>query len=419
MSETRRDETTDGALVYLDCASGVAGDKLLAALVDAGAPLDEVVARLRTLPVEGWAIEASPVRDKGLAATRIDVAVESGQPSRTPAEVEAVIAEGSLGERATRRAVAVVRRLAEAEAAVHGVPVEEVRLHEVGAVDAVVDITGVCVALDLLDAGRLVCSPIPTGTGTVESEHGTLPVPAPATARLLEGVLAYGTDMPGEVSTPTGVALVSTLADAFGRMPRMTIRRVGHGAGRRELPVPNVLRAFVGRATTRDGVPVEGSDDGPDVGVWETVSVLETAIDHLDAEEVAFCAEELLAGGALDAWTAPLHMKKGRPGVQLTVLADPADAPRTAAELQRLTGSLGVRVTDTVRRVVSRKVVALETSLGTVRFKTARHADGLELRPEYEDCARIAREQGKTLREVRAALREEARRISPRPRCSP
>jgi uncharacterized protein (TIGR00299 family) protein len=377
-----------GRIGYLDCFSGVSGDMLLGALVDAGVPLEEMRAELAMLPVAGYSLEARRVTKGGLAAVQAVVRVQEPPVPRALADVTDVIDKSSLPAADRENGIAVFRRLAEAEAAVHGETVETVHLHDVGAVDAIVDVMGAVVGLRLLGVEGLYCSALPWGEGQVEGGHGTLPLPAPATLELLARAgapLRRGYAEQGELVTPTGAAIVTTLA-RFER-PEMTLERVGYGAGSRDLPErPNVLRLWLGQGPRR----VEGA-----------MVVLETNIDDMTGEMLGYALEKLLAGGAADAWLTPVQMKKGRPGVVLSVICAEAEEEALARLLLRETSTLGVRVRPVRRWEAEREVVEFESSLGPAAVKVKRLPDEpLRAAPEYEACKRLAESSGLPLAEV-------------------
>jgi len=382
---------------YFDCFSGVAGDMILAAVIDAGCPLEylqEVVGRLRLPEV---AITAEKVRRGGMAATYVRVAV--GPAAKTQhrhlPQILEIIGAAGLPTEVAERAIRVFRRLAEAEAAVHGIAVERVHFHEVGAADALVDVVGACAGIAQLGLKRIMCSPIPTGSGTVQCEHGMLPVPAPATANLLRGVPLAACDEPGELTTPTGAAIVTTLAGDFGPLPAMRMRQVGYGAGTREGQTrPNLLRLIVGE--------IEASASE----AQDRVVVLECQLDDCDGQRTAYCCEALLAAGAVDAYVTPIIMKKGRPGQLLTVLARPSDVAALEGVLFAETTTLGVRRYDAVRSKLVRELTSVATAFGPVRVKVARRGgSAVRVQPEYEDCAAAAQQHGVTLQEVQDAAR--------------
>jgi len=387
---------------HFDCASGVSGDKLLAALIDAGAPLDgarEVLGRLGV----GMTLYAEDVVRGGVRSLSTRIEAPADPQRRTWADIEKLIAEAALAEPISRRARAIFSRLADAEGEVHGIPAVDVHFHEVGAVDAIGEIVGVSWALDALGVTRVTASAIAVGHGVAESAHGRLPVPAPATALLLRNAQVTAGLDESELTTPTGAAILAEIVDAFLAFPDMTLRRVGHGAGDRETALPNVVRVFLG-----DPGEVEVRDGAPDDLAQESVVLLATNIDHLTAEEAAFAAEELRGGGTLDVWMTPVHMKKGRPGLVLEALVTPAKAGTAAAEVVRLTGTLGVRVSPTVRFAAPREVVRVDTPYGQIRVKLAKLGGSLRARAEYEDCARAAREHSVPLRKVAGRAEQEA-----------
>lgn len=392
---------------YFDCFAGAAGDMILGALVDAGWPLaalQDVVARLR-LP--GVQVSAARVQRGGLAATHVQVHLPAGAraPHRHLPDILALIADAGLPGAAARRAAAVFTRLAQAEAAVHGIAPEQVHFHEVGAADALVDIVGTCAAVAQLGLDTIACSPVPTGSGTVACEHGLLPVPAPATAELLRGVPLAECPEPAELTTPTGAALLTTLASAFGPLPAMRIDAIGYGAGTRENRTrPNLLRIFLGQPAT------------PPATEQDLVSVLEAQVDDATGQAVAHACERLREAGALDVFVVPIIMKKGRPGQLLSALCRPPDRAALEAVLFRETPTFGVRHHECVRSVLAREQVDVNTRFGPVRVKVGRRGGQvLQAWPEYEDCAAAARRHGVALRDVQdEALRQWAQHADAR-----
>lgn len=381
-------------IVYFDCFAGASGDMLLASLLHAGVSLDDVLAALRALPVSGYTVEAMEVVRKGIAGLRFEVRVNTQeQPHRRLADVEALIrgAGDALSVRARERALAIFRRLARAEAKVHGTTPEEVHFHEVGAVDSIVDVVGFAVALDLAGVDEVYASPLPLGRGFVHTAHGVLPLPAPATLEVLaeSDVPTVALDADGETVTPTGAAILSELA-RFKR-PELRLNRVGYGFGRSEaFPWPNAVRAWLGEART---------------GNHEEVVLLECNVDNATGEALGHAMERLFAAGALDVWFTPIQMKKNRPGVVLSVIAAPNEADRLAEVVLRETPTLGLRWLDLERRVAERRTETVQTPWGEVRVKV-KVLDGkvVQRRPEYEDCARIARERGVPLEDVVRAV---------------
>ncbi|HLI86529.1 MAG TPA: nickel pincer cofactor biosynthesis protein LarC [Bryobacteraceae bacterium] len=371
---------------YLDAFSGIAGDMLVGALADAGAERDAIAAAVHSLHA-GAAVSFEKVKRAGIAATKYRVAVQQTHGHRHLSHILEMIAKASLSERARSTAQAVFRKLGEAEAEVHNVPIEKVHFHEVGAVDSIADIVGACVAFDLLGIESVVCSPINVGSGTLEAEHGTLPVPAPATARLLANVPIYSQGPAVELATPTGAAVAATFSERFGALPPMKISRIGYGAGDRDFPQQaNVLRVLLGEPT-----------NAPEAA---TVSVLEANIDDSNPQVLAYAAERLFAAGALDVTLQPLIMKKGRPGHLLRVIATPQDREALAQIVFAETSTLGLRFYQAERRVQQRSFAEVETPYGAVRIKVSCEGG---FAPEYEDCRQRALETGVPLREILAA----------------
>jgi uncharacterized protein (TIGR00299 family) protein len=386
-------------IAYLDCASGASGDMFLGALVDLGLPLSQLQAELRKVPLQGYSLASSRVLRGGLTATKVDVVVEGDDhshghghghghhPHRGLREIEDLLGRSGLEARIRDRCLAMFRRLAEAEAAVHGTRLEEVHFHEVGAVDSIVDIVGGVVGLDWLAADEVVASPLNVGSGTVQMAHGTWPVPAPATERLVRGVPIYG-EGEGELLTPTGALLVTTHAVRYGPLPAMRPEAVGYGAGSREGGGrPNVLRILVGpEAATGDA---------------ETVLVLEAEIDDMSPQLFPPLVERLLGAGALDVFGTPILMKKGRPGLLISLLCPAADRASLEEILFAETTTLGVRFAQWRRSVLEREVVPVTTAYGTIGIKVGRRGGTLvNAQPEFEDCRRAAEERGVPVKEV-------------------
>lgn len=380
---------------YLDCFSGVSGDKFLAALVGAGLCPDLLRRRLALVDVGGYELVVRDTSRGGLAGAQVEVPVEPGQPSRDWAAIRSLIEDSALSGAEKDAALRPFRLLAEAEAVAHGTEVDRVHFHEVGAVDSIVDIVGSAIGVVALGIGELWASPIRLGRGTVETAHGTLPVPAPATALLLQGLPVYAGEIDGEMTTPTGAALVKAFVTRFAPMPPVRVLAEGWGAGSRDLPIPNLLRLSLAERDMGGGALSE-------------VMILETAIDHVTAEHVAAVIDILLEEGALDAWSEPLRMKKRRLGTNVTVLAEPADAHRLTDLLMHHTGTLGVRRMLTWRQTAPRSVEAVATSLGVVRVKVQGEGDSLRVRPENEDVVAIARATGLPLDRVVRVLTDEA-----------
>jgi pyridinium-3,5-bisthiocarboxylic acid mononucleotide nickel chelatase len=371
-------------LAYVDCVGGVAGDMLLAALVDAGADVGAVRAGLAGLGVEGLALDVGRTARHGIAAGRATIRGAAGQPHRDWGSIRAQIDAGGLAERPRARAQEAFRRLAHAEGRVHGIPPEDVHFHEVGAVDAVGEVCGVALALESLRVDRVVCSPLPLARGLVAAAHGRLPLPAPATLALLEGAPIYGVAVEGELVTPTGAALVAALADGYGPPPAMTLAGTGYGAGARDpAALPNVVRVLVGEAAEAGA------------GGSRPVSLIEANLDDLLPELAPDAAAACFAAGALDVWTAPAQMKQGRPGFTLSALARPGEESAVAGAMLRETSTLGVRIARLERLELERESRTVEVAGEPVRVKVGR-LDGriVNLAPEHADCERAARRAG-------------------------
>jgi hypothetical protein len=373
---------------------------ILGALVDAGCPLETLEKALGRLEVEGWRLEARPVERGGLRGTHLVVRTDPSRRFHDLGDMLRPIARSSLPDTVKSRAESVLRRLAEAESRVHRVPVEAVHFHEVGDFDTLVDVVGSVAALDALGVEHVRVSPLPIGGGTVKTAHGQLPVPAPATAELLLGFPVYDNGVAAELVTPTGAAILTTLG-APGRLPAMTLERIGWGAGTRELAIPNLLRVLVGEAG-----PAE-----PDPAGVETLVEVETTIDDMSPQLYEPLIERLLGAGALDVYLTPVVMKRSRPGTVLTLLAPPALAERLAEVLFRETTTIGVRWSEVRRRRLPREMVRLETAWGPVTFKVSSlEGRAVTVTPEFEEVRRIADREGRPVREVLEAVRQEGLR---------
>jgi pyridinium-3,5-bisthiocarboxylic acid mononucleotide nickel chelatase len=368
---------------YFDPFSGISGDMTVGALIDAGADARALMEVLDTLGT-GAQFEVEKSKRRGIAAAKFHVRAVETKSHRHLPHIVKIIEASAMPEPAKQKAIAVFRRLGEAEAQVHGVPIEKVHFHEVGAVDSICDIAGACTALYLLNIDEIVCAPVNVGSGTVDTEHGVLPVPAPATALLLQGRPIYSRGPAMELTTPTGAALVSALASEFGPMPPMRIAAIGYGAGDRDFKEhANVLRAIVGERTRA----VEST----------TVSVIEANIDDSTAEVLGYAMERLFEGGALDVAMSPLFMKKNRAGTMLTVLARPEDQENMAAIIFQETSTLGLRIHTAERRVQDRRFQQIDLGYGVVRMKVAQSG---AFSPEYDDVRAVALASGKPLQQV-------------------
>jgi hypothetical protein len=396
------------AIIYVDAFSGASGDMLLGALLDAGLPEAALRECLARMPLEGYRLEVRREKRLGILGTRAEVRLEEhghhhgrgghghAHGRRLP-EIEAMIAGAGLPGRAAEWATAVFRRLAEAEARVHGSTPQEVHFHEVGAVDSIVDICGVCAGLALAGMEKLVASPLPMGSGYVSTAHGRLPVPAPAVVELLRGAATRACDETGELTTPTGAAILVTLAERFGPMPAMIIEAAGYGAGSRQGErVPNLVRIVVGRE-------VPGTAEGESDLVWQ----LEANLDDATGETLGAAAQRLFAAGAIDVWLTPITMKKGRPGVVLGCLAEDAALAAVEEAIFRETTTFGLRRWQALRSKLAREHVEVRTPHGPVRVKVGRRSGKVvTAMPEYEDCVHLAEACGVAFRDVYEAARE-------------
>jgi len=371
-------------IAYFDCFSGVAGNMIIGALLDLGVSLESLHESLASLHLGKFRLRQRPLVKGSVAAVYVEVAAENVPPERHLADIQALIAHSALSTRVQEQATAVFERLAEAEAKVHGVPVEAVHFHEVGALDAIVDVVATCLGLEMLGVERVECSPLPLGRGFVQCQHGVLPLPAPATLELLQGVPCYGIETDRELVTPTGAALVTELAEHFGSLPAMTVEKVGWGAGKADLPWPNHLRIVLGQAEAPAPCYLR-----------EQVVQLETNLDDMNPEFYDYVMERLLSAGALDVFLTPVHMKKNRPGVILAVLCDEEHIEPLLDILFAETTTLGVRIRELERRCLHRESVTVETPYGPIRVKVARRDEQvLHAAPEYEDCKRAAIRHG-------------------------
>lgn len=381
-------------ILYFDCFAGISGDMTVAALLDLGVDPADLRAELDKLGVDGWDIAISQGNRNGLRGTRFEVNLQHAvsshhhshqHPHRNLYDIEAIIDNSSLHDGVKNRSKEIFAVLASAEARVHGRPVEEVHFHEVGALDSIIDIVGAAICLDILGIEHICASPLNLGGGLVHCAHGTLPVPAPATAEILQGVPVFSSGVQVELVTPTGAAIIKTLARDFAPLPRMTIEKSGYGIGSREIPeMPNLLRVLLG---------------SPPAG--ETYMILETNIDDMNPEIYSYLFPLLLEKGALDVYLTGIIMKKNRPGVMLSILCRRGDVKALQEILFTETTTLGVRCREVERVELARTQATVDTSLGAVRVKQA-YLEGelLKSAPEYEDCRAMAEKHGLPLREV-------------------
>lgn len=378
-------------IIYFDCYAGISGDMAVGALLDLGVPLEHLQAELTKLPLppDSYTLTTQRTERRHMPALKFDVAVNDHHTHRHYAGIDAMIAGSGLALSVKEGARRIFRRLAEAEALVHGVAIEEVHFHEVGAVDSIVDIVGTAICLEYLGVDKIYSSPLPLGSGFVETAHGRLPVPAPATAELLKGLPVHGECGPGERVTPTGAAILAALMSGAGRRPAMTLAKVGSGAGGKDFSdCPNILRAFLGQV---DGVQ----------GAGDEVIVVESNIDDSTPEVLGYAMERLLEEGALDVYFTPIQMKKNRPTVTLSFLCRPGQLDKLARLVLSETSAIGLRHYPAGRIILERRIEERETPFGPMRFKLVfDNGRLLRVAPEYEECRRVAQEHGIPLQKV-------------------
>ena len=385
-------------IAYFDCFSGISGDMTLGALLALGVPLEELKAQLAELPLTGFDIVAADVTDNGIRATRVTVAADGHHP-RDYRQIRDLMLGSPLPDAVKKASLAAFERIAEAESKIHGCARDAVHFHEVGAVDAIVDIVGTFLGIAWLGIEKVVVSPLPLGSGWAACHHGTLPVPAPATLEILKGAPVYAGSQKCELVTPTGAAIAATLAADFGPLPPMRIDWVGYGAGTHVLEDrPNLLRIILGR-----------SEEGEGYGTAERVVMVETAIDDMNPEFFGHLMERLFADGALDVVWIPVHMKKNRPGTLIQVLCAARKRDDVVKRIFQETTSLGVRYYDVQRSILARRELLAETEFGTIRVKSVTEPGGRQrIVPEYEVCRQIAQARGLPLRRVYESIQNKA-----------
>jgi uncharacterized protein (TIGR00299 family) protein len=390
-------------LAYFDCFCGISGDMTLGALIDLGTPLEWLQKELSRLPLKGFHLTAKRVIRNGMTANLVTVEVEAHGPSRDFKKIRSLLENCPLSEAVKSRSLDIFGKLARAEARIHGCSVEEVHFHEVGAIDAIVDIVGTALCLEKLGIEKVVASQIPLGTGFVECRHGKLPVPAPATIEILKDVPVYGTEIADELVTPTGAAIIASVAESFGPLPPMHVEKTGYGAGQRDLKDrPNLLRII-------NGTPADLKKDLRDRLQADEIIILETCIDDMNPELFGFIMERLFADGAMDVYWIPVQMKKNRPGTMVQVLCDESCKERLIERLLTETTSLGVRYYKAGRRLLFREQYTVRTSLGEIQVKKVKDLDGgFRFIPEYEVCKKIALQRKLPLRVVYDTIIKEA-----------
>ncbi len=383
-------------IAWFDCFSGISGDMCLGALVDAGVPLGALAKELKKIPIQGYKLMSDKVKRCGIAATKVDVVIDkkhSGE--RRWDHIQNIVKRSTLSPSIKKKGLSVFTSIFEAEAKVHGEPPGEIHLHELGAVDCVVDIFGTLIGLEILGIKEVYASPINLGSGTVKTSHGILPVPAPATAELLKGIPVYSSGDPFEKTTPTGAGLIRTLAHGFGSIPAFAPDTTGIGAGGKDpASMPNVLRIIIG-----DTSHVAGQD---------TVVVIETNIDDMNPQIYEYVSERLFDAGALDVWLTQIMMKKMRPAAKLSVICSRNELPVMTEIILRETTSIGIRWYETARTIMEREIRNVETGYGTVGIKIARSGNIAKATPEYEDCRKLAKKNCVPLAQVMEKAKENA-----------
>jgi uncharacterized protein (TIGR00299 family) protein len=390
-------------VAYLDCFSGLSGDMLLGALVDAGWPLERLESVVNALQLNGVRVVQERVRKHGISGTQIKVVTPQAQPQRNRDDLVNMIVGAALPKNIEARAVAVIEALAQAESKVHDMPVEALHFHEIGAVDTLVDVVGVVTGLHELGIESVHCAPVPWSHGTVQTAHGRLPVPPPAVVQLLEGIPVVGADVDGEMVTPTGAALIRTLADKFGLIPTLRVTRAGYGAGQRDWPDrPNLLRLVLGEV-----------EESSQALTLETLTILACNVDDMNPQWYEALMQLLFKASALDVWLTPTHMKKNRPAIVVEVLCRPSDGASLRDILLRHTTTLGVREYPVSRYSIERQIETVQTAYGPVRIKIGTFADGTtRTAPEHDDCVLRATEHGVSVREVWLATLAAAQSMS-------
>jgi len=385
-------QTTSMRIAYLDCSSGISGDMTLAALLDCGADLHPIQSAIDSLQLKA-SLSLIPTRKCGIAAKKLQILAPDDPTHRNLCDILELLAQANISANARRLATRIFERLAKAEARVHGIPLDQVHFHEVGAVDSIIDILGTAIAWDQLGIESAQASAVPTGTGQIKISHGIFPIPAPATAELLRSIPIAPCSLPHEMTTPTGAAILAELACVFGPMPAMQFDTIGLGAGTRDLSDrPNVLRIFLGLSTTTSKNPLIQQD---------SVVRLETNLDDISPEQIGFAIDRLWAAGALDVFCTPIQMKKNRPGTLLSVLTPTDRTSLIEHTLFQHTGTLGIRKSSCNRLILHRESILVESQWGPVPCKLVQNIDGSKsLSPEFDPCAKIAAEQTLSLPDV-------------------
>jgi pyridinium-3,5-bisthiocarboxylic acid mononucleotide nickel chelatase len=376
-------------IAYFDCFSGISGDMVLGALVDLGLDLDELARGLSSLDLEEFKLESREVMSYSLRGTKVDVIVPESVLVRTFNNIRDLIESSSLPDEVKSLSLEIFMRIASAESVIHNKPVDQVHFHEVGAVDSIVDIVGAAYGVRALGITEVFASPLPLGHGMIKTQHGSIPVPAPAVLEILADTPTYGRGIPTEIVTPTGAAIVKTLAGSFGTLPPMEISKVGYGAGTKDIGVPNLLRVITG-----EPLDARGEQE-------QLAYVISTNIDDMNPEFYEYVMERLFSSGAHDVWLTPIQMKKTRPGVIINVLCGAADASKLKSILLEETSTFGLRTSTVMKKAIERELIEVVTDWGTVRVKIGRESGHVtSVSPEFSDCAKVAGEKGVPIKEV-------------------
>ncbi len=377
---------------YFDCFSGISGNMILGALLDSGLNFNELKKNIKGLRLTGYGLQLKKIRKNGISASYFEVNVRASRDRlqhRHLDNIVSLINRSKLSASVKTKSIDIFTRLAKAEAKIHGVPINKIHFHEVGAVDAIVDIVGTVCALEIMGLEEIYCSPLPVSRGYINCAHGILPVPAPATAELIKNIPTYNSDVEGELVTPTGAAIITTIAEKFGNFTEMAIRSIGYGAGKTDLDQPNVLRVFIGETSDKKNA--------------EDIYSIETNIDDMNPQIYEDVFEKLFEKGALDVYMTNIIMKKGRPGILLTALSKKTDIEALSDIILTHTTALGVRIARFQRRILDRSTGTINTKYGKIRVKTGiRDGKAVNIQPEYEDCRSAAKKHGIPLKNIMA-----------------
>lgn len=382
-------------LAYFDCFSGISGDMTLGALIDLGVPVQWLKASLKSVPISDFELSITSVSRHGIQAKRVHITSEDNAASRDFATIKSLINNCPLSLDIQQRSLEIFDKIADAEAVIHGCPKEQVHFHEVGGVDSIIDIVGTSLCLDYLGIEKIISSKVPLGKGFVSSQHGKLPLPAPATIGILKNVPVYGSEIPHELVTPTGAAIIVTLAESYEAIPEMIVKQIGYGAGKRDLDtIPNVLRIIVGNE-------IKGKSEHKSGYKTDTIMVLETCIDDMNPEIFGFLMDRLFKEGALDVYWVPIFMKKNRPGTMVQVLCRENDSEILIDCILFETSALGIRYYNVKRNILAREYASVKTAYGEIQVKRVIEPGGnIRIIPEYEVCKKIALDNNIPLRIV-------------------